>query len=126
MKKIVISLLSVILVLSVLLWGSAVRSCRRAGCRRASRRGASCRRRTGSEISGSVGIVLPTKEEPRWIQDETRFNDLLTEAGYDVEILFSQSSSAKEEKMLNHLLLKVFRFLSFAPMMPVQQQPQLN
>jgi hypothetical protein len=22
-----------------------------------------------------VGIVLPTKDEPRWVQDETRFND---------------------------------------------------
>ncbi|MGD9093794.1 MAG: hypothetical protein PVF74_13170, partial [Anaerolineales bacterium] len=25
--------------------------------------------------AGSVGIVLPTKEEPRWIQDETRFRE---------------------------------------------------
>ena len=24
------------------------------------------------EVTGSVGIVLPTREEPRWIQDETR------------------------------------------------------
>ena len=24
---------------------------------------------------GSVGVVLPTKNEPRWIQDETRFKD---------------------------------------------------
>ncbi|MFZ3150074.1 MAG: hypothetical protein WA116_00105, partial [Anaerolineaceae bacterium] len=30
----------------------------------------------------AVGIVLPTKDEPRWIQDETRFKDALTEAGY--------------------------------------------
>ncbi len=26
----------------------------------------------------SVGIVLPTKDEPRWIQDETRFKDAFT------------------------------------------------
>ena len=26
-----------------------------------------------------VGIVLPTKDEPRWIQDETRFKDAFTE-----------------------------------------------
>ena len=38
----------------------------------------------------AVGIVLPTKDEPRWIQDETRFKDALKAAGYDVEILFSQ------------------------------------
>ena len=28
---------------------------------------------TGEELA--VGIVLPTKDEPRWIQDETRFKD---------------------------------------------------
>ncbi|MFZ2098397.1 MAG: hypothetical protein WAV05_17330, partial [Anaerolineales bacterium] len=42
----------------------------------------------------SVGVVLPTKDEPRWIQDETRFNDAFTAAGYDVQILFSQGDSA--------------------------------
>ena len=46
----------------------------------------------------SVGIVLPTKDEPRWIQDETRFKDALATAGYDVQILFSQGSSAKEKE----------------------------
>src|SRR6266545_4462246 len=45
----------------------------------------------------SVGIVLPTKDEPRWIQDETRFKDALTKAGYQAEILFSQGDSAKEK-----------------------------
>jgi putative multiple sugar transport system substrate-binding protein len=46
----------------------------------------------------AVGIVLPTKDEPRWIQDETRFREALVAAGYDVEILFSQGSSAKEKE----------------------------
>jgi len=48
---------------------------------------------------GSVGIVLSDKRgaETR-IQDETAFNDLLTEAGYEVEILFSEGDSAKEKK----------------------------
>src|SRR5690606_34195359 len=42
----------------------------------------------GADVTGKVGIVLPTKDEPRWIQDETRFREALQEAGYDVEILF--------------------------------------
>ena len=46
--------------------------------------------------AGSVGIVLPTKDEPRWIQDETRFREAFDAAGYDVEILFSQGDSAQE------------------------------
>ncbi len=42
----------------------------------------------------AVGIVLPTKDEPRWVQDEARFTDALKAAGYDVQILFSQGDSA--------------------------------
>ncbi len=48
----------------------------------------------------AVGIVLPTKDEPRWIQDETRFKDALTEKGYAVEILFSQAILLKRSKTL--------------------------
>ena len=51
----------------------------------------------------SVGIVLPTKDEPRWIQDETRFKDALGKAGYDVQILFSQGDSAKEKANVESL-----------------------
>ncbi|MCA9944085.1 MAG: hypothetical protein KC449_11415, partial [Anaerolineales bacterium] len=42
-----------------------------------------------AEVTGKVGIVLPTKDEPRWVQDEGRFQEALEAAGYDVEILFS-------------------------------------
>src|SRR5690606_16263380 len=43
-----------------------------------------------------VGVVLPTREEPRWIQDEARFRDAFAEAGYEVEILFSEGDSSRE------------------------------
>ena len=52
----------------------------------------------------AVGIVLPTKDEPRWVQDEARFKDTLTKAGYDVEILFSQGDSAKEKSNVEDLI----------------------
>jgi len=44
----------------------------------------------------NIGIVLPTRDEPRWLQDEARFLDLLGETDYSVEILFSQGSTATE------------------------------
>ncbi len=50
----------------------------------------------GGGTTVNVGIVLPTRDEPRWIQDETRFKDLLGETDYSVEILFSQGSTATE------------------------------
>ena len=66
-------------------------------------------------VSGSVGIVLPTKDEPRWIQDETRFKDAFTAAGYDVEILFSQGDSAKEKANVEALITKGIKVLIICP-----------
>ena len=63
----------------------------------------------------AVGIVLPTKDEPRWIQDETRFREALDAAGYDVEILFSQGSSAKEKENVEALLTKGVQVLIICP-----------
>jgi len=63
----------------------------------------------------AVGIVLPTKDEPRWIQDETRFKDALKAAGYDVEILFSQGSSAIEKQNVESLLTKGIKVLIICP-----------
>ena len=63
----------------------------------------------------AVGIVLPTKDEPRWIQDETRFKDALTAAGYDVEILFSQGDSAKEKANVEALIAKGIKVLIICP-----------
>ena len=62
-----------------------------------------------------VGIVLPTKDEPRWIQDETRFNDALKTAGYSAEILFSQGSSAKEKENVEALITKGAKVLIICP-----------
>jgi putative multiple sugar transport system substrate-binding protein len=66
-------------------------------------------------VTGKVGIVLPTKDEPRWIQDETRFKDALTAAGYDVEILFSQGSSATEKQNVESLITKGVKVIIICP-----------
>ena len=58
------------------------------------------------DVAGKVGIVLPTKDEPRWVQDETRFKEALEAAGYEVEILFSQGDSAKERANVEDLITK--------------------
>jgi putative multiple sugar transport system substrate-binding protein len=63
----------------------------------------------------AVGIVLPTRDEPRWIQDEARFLSALEEAGYDAEILFSQSSSAKELENVESLITKEVKVLIICP-----------
>lgn len=62
-----------------------------------------------------VGIILPTKDEPRWVQDEQRFKDALAETDYSTEILFSQGSSAKEKENVDILLNKGIKVLIIAP-----------
>src|SRR5215211_2537404 len=66
-------------------------------------------------VSGTVGVVLPTKDEPRWIQDETRFREALTKAGYDVEIVFSQGDSATEKANVEALIGKGIKVLIICP-----------
>ena len=62
-----------------------------------------------------VGIVLPTKDEPRWIQDQTRFTEALKAAGYDVQILFSEGDSAKEKANVEALISQGIEVLIICP-----------
>lgn len=63
----------------------------------------------------AVGIVLPTKDETRWTQDEQRFKEALSAAGYQVEILFSEKDSAKEKANVETLLTKGIKVLIICP-----------
>ncbi|MBM6616172.1 sugar ABC transporter substrate-binding protein [Bacillus suaedaesalsae] len=68
---------------------------------------------SGGEVS--VGIVLPTKDEPRWVQDEERFKEALSGTDYTTEILFSQGSSAKEKENVETLINKGIDVLIICP-----------
>ena len=70
---------------------------------------------TAPTTNFSVGVVLPTKDEPRWIQDETRFNDAFKAAGYTVQILFSQGSSAVEKTNVESLISQGIKVLIICP-----------
>ena len=62
-----------------------------------------------------VGIVLPTKDEPRWLQDQARFLDKLKTAGITAEVLFSQGDSAKEKANVETLITKGVKVLIICP-----------
>lgn len=51
-----------------------------------------------------VGIVLPTKDEPRWLQDQAQFEAILGDAGFTNQVLFSQGSSATEKTNVETLI----------------------
>jgi putative multiple sugar transport system substrate-binding protein len=69
----------------------------------------------GGKDQLAVGIVLPTKDEPRWVQDETRFKAALEQKGYNVEILFSQGDSSKEKTNVEDLITKGIKVLVICP-----------
>ncbi len=60
----------------------------------------------GAAASGDVqvGIVLPTKDEPRWLQDQAQFEAILGDAGFTNQVLFSQGSSATEKTNVETLI----------------------
>lgn len=77
---------------------------------------AGCTSNDGGKKGGTnVGIVLPTRDEPRWVQDEARFKAALAETDYSVEILFSQGSSATELQNVESLLTKGIEVLIICP-----------
>jgi ABC-type sugar transport system ATPase subunit len=63
----------------------------------------------------AVGIVLPTTDEPRWLQDQIRFQEAFRAAGYGAEILFSQGDSAREKANVESLLAKGIKVLIICP-----------
>lgn len=69
----------------------------------------------GKKTKVDIGIVLPTKDEPRWVQDEARFKEALKGTNYTVEILFSQGSSAKEKENVDALIAKGIKTLIICP-----------
>ena len=71
---------------------------------------------TAPAVSGaSVGVILPTKNEPRWIQDETRFNDAFKAAGVNVQVLFSDGDSAKERANVESLISQGVKVIIICP-----------
>jgi putative multiple sugar transport system substrate-binding protein len=60
-------------------------------------------------IAAEVGVVLPTKDEPRWLQDQAVFQ----KAGF--EPLFSQGDSAKEKANVEALLSQGIKVLIICP-----------
>ncbi len=65
----------------------------------------------GNSGKVDVGIVLPTKDEPRWIQDQERFESVIGDTDYSVEVLFSQGSSANEKTNVETLVAKGIKVL---------------
>jgi putative multiple sugar transport system substrate-binding protein len=70
---------------------------------------------TGAFAQTQVGIVLPTKDEERWIQDQTRFQEALKTAGITSEVLFSEKDPAKEKANVETLITKGIKVLVLCP-----------
>ena len=51
-----------------------------------------------------IGIVLPTREESRWLGDEAMFKKAIEEGNYNARILFSETNSATEKSNVETLL----------------------
>jgi putative multiple sugar transport system substrate-binding protein len=64
----------------------------------------------------SLGVVLPTKDEPRWLQDTAIFETQLKAAGYtDAQILYSQNDSAKEKANVESLISQGVKVIIICP-----------
>jgi putative multiple sugar transport system substrate-binding protein len=62
-----------------------------------------------------IGIVLPTKDEERWLQDQARFQDALKTAGVEAQVLFSEKDSSKEKANVETLITRGIKVLVLCP-----------
>ena len=62
-----------------------------------------------------IGIVLPTKDEDRWLADEAKFLELIEEKGYKAEIMYSQADPAIEKANVEALIEKGIKVLMICP-----------
>ena len=83
------------------------------GCGKAKDSGSTEAGNAGASSDGDVqvGIVLPTKDEPRWLQDQKQFETILGDAGFSNQVLFSQGSSATEKTNVETLISKGMKVL---------------
>ena len=70
---------------------------------------------TSAALALDIGIVLPTKDEDRWLADEAKFYELIEENGYDAEIMYSQASAAIEKTNVETLITKGAKVLIICP-----------
>ena len=77
MKKKLISLLCVASLLIGLLAG-----CGSSGSAQTATEAAKPAAEKAASGTVQVGIVLPTKDEPRWLQDQAQFESILGDAGF--------------------------------------------
>lgn len=101
MKKKLISLLCVASLLTGLLAG-----CGSSGSAQTAADGAKPAADKAASGTVQVGIVLPTKDEPRWLQDQAQFESILGDAGFTNQVMFSQGSSATEKTNVETLISK--------------------
>lgn len=74
-------------------------------------------RKPESEAGGDidVGIVLPTKDESRWLQDEDQFTKKFKEANIKHQVVFSQGQSTTEKTNVESLIAKGIKVLIICP-----------
>ena len=69
----------------------------------------------GAKDELDIGIVLPTKDEDRWLADEATFKQLIEEKGYKAEIMYSQADPAIEKSNVEALIEKGVKVLLICP-----------
>ena len=72
-----------------------------------------CAARNNSKLD--IGIVLPTKEEDRWLADEAKFLEIIEAKGYKAEIMYSQADPAIEKTNVESLIEKGIKVLIICP-----------
>jgi putative multiple sugar transport system substrate-binding protein len=99
MKKMIVIILCLAMVISF------------AGCNRNNNTNNGQGGNGGGAGNVDIGIVLPTKDEPRWLQDQASFQAAVANSSYKAEVLFSQGNPANERTNVENLVNRGIKVL---------------
>lgn len=115
-KKLLSALLTMTMAATLLMGcGSTATSTSNSGSAGSSDETSTAASDASSSDGVEVGIVLPTKDEPRWLQDQAQFEKILNDAGFSNQVLFSQGSSATEKTNVETLISEGIKVLIICP-----------
>lgn len=115
-KKLLSALLTMTMAATLLMGcGSTTTSTSNSGSAGSSDETSTAASDASSSDGVEVGIVLPTKDEPRWLQDQAQFEKILNDAGFSNQVLFSQGSSATEKTNVETLISEGIKVLIICP-----------
>lgn len=75
---------------------------------------AACKKKGADSGKGTIGVVMPTRSEERWIKDGAAIKEGLEQLGYAVDLQFSDDDIPTQSRQIDDMITKGVKILVIA------------